>query len=579
MELLKNISVYLFICLSLPSSVLFAQSQPPKGYFRSPVGYPITLSGSFGEIRQNHFHSGIDIRTGGAIGKPIYAVADGYVSRINVSPYGFGKTIYIRHPNGYISVYAHLNSFSGSIAKWTKEKQYTMESFALDTEVPAGMLKVAKGDLIAYSGNSGSSGGPHLHFEIRDGDTQEPMDPFTFGIPIADKTRPKIYNIRIIPHGFNSMVNFADNAILLPVAAAGSGFSLKQTDTVRVSGNVVFGIEAFDYHDGSTMKNGVRRYELFVDDEKRFGMTIDRFRFADTRYVNSIIDYPLYVRTKHRVVRSYIAPNDKLEIFDELSSNGVVNFTDSRAHKVRYVVRDVHGNSSSVTFWVKSHPPANVRGRLDPALSAKGTWMLCSEANTYRADGVTLSLPDNALYEDLDFIGSVSGSLPDGFSNVYILHNKETPLHTYCDLSIRTDRLPAALKGKALVARIDAPGKYTSIGGTWEEGQMKCRIRDFGSYTVLVDTTAPVIRPVNIVPGKNISKQSTISMKISDNLSGIKTYRGTLNGQWILMDYDAKRDLLTYKYDDRIRPGKNTFRLVVTDNTGNSSEYSATLTR
>ena len=576
---MRRITVYLLICLSSLPLILSGQSPAAKGYFRSPVGYPITLSGSFGEIRQNHFHSGIDIRTGGETGKPVYAVADGYVSRINISPYGFGKTVYIHHSNGYTSVYAHLNGYSAAIAKWAKEQQYSQESFVLDKEVPAGLLKVAKGDVIAYSGNSGSSAGPHLHFEIRDASTQEPMDPLAFGIPISDKTRPKIYNIRIIPHGFNSMVNFSDRALLLPVTETGGAFALKQTDTVKVSGNIVFGIEASDFHDGSTMKNGIRTYELFVDDEKRFGMTVDRFAFADSRYVNSIIDYPLYIETRHRVVRSYIAPNDKLKIFDDPSANGVINFTDTRPHKVRYVVSDVHGNRSAITFWVRSHPPANVRGRFDPALSAKGTWMLCTEPNTYKADGVTLSIPGNALYEDLDFIAAVSDPLPQGYSQVYVLHDKYTPLHTWCDLSIRADRLPASLQEKALVARIDGPGDFTSAGGTWEDGYVKCRIRDFGSYTVLADTTAPVIRPVNISQGKNISKQGTISVKISDNLSGIKSYRGTLNGRWILMDYDAKRDLLTYKYDDRIKPGKNLFRLVVTDNTGNRSEYSASLTR
>jgi hypothetical protein len=574
---IRNLIFHL-VLLSVPA-VLSGQQTCPKNYFRSPVDYSITLSGSFGEIRQNHFHSGIDIRTGGAVGKPVYAAADGYVSRVNISPYGFGKTLYIHHPNGYTTVYAHLNGYAGPIAKWARDQQYKQESFALDIEVPAGLLKVSKGDVIAYSGNSGSSGGPHLHFEIRDASTQEPMDPLAFGIPISDKTRPRIYNIRIIPHGFNSMVNFSDRAVLLPVVETGGAFVLKQADTVKVSGNIIFGIETFDFHDGSTMKNGIRTLELFVDDEKRFGMTIDRFAFADTRYVNSILDYPLYVETKHRVVRSYIAPNDKLKIFDDPSNNGVINFTDSRPHKVRYVVSDVHGNTAGITFWVQSHPPANVRGRFDPAPTAKGTWMLCTEPNTFKADGVTLAMPDNALYEDLDFISSVSDPVPCGYSRVYVLHDKETPLHTWCDLSIRADGLPEKLRSKALVARIDGPGQYTSAGGTWEDGYMRCRIRDFGSYTVLADTAAPVIRPVNISPGKNISKQGTISMKISDDLSGIKSYRGTLNGKWILMDYDAKRDLLTYKYDDRIKPGKNVFLLVVTDNRGNSTDYTATLTR
>ena len=570
--------ILIYFALLVPVA-LCGQTAVQKNYFRSPVDFPISLSGSFGEIRMNHFHSGIDIRTGGAVGKPVYAAADGYVSRINISPYGFGKTIYLRHPNGYTTVYAHLNGYNAAIGRWAKEQQYRQESFALDTEVPAGLLKVSKGDIIAYSGNSGASGGPHLHFEIRDDATQEPMDPLAFGIPVADKTPPRIYNIRIMPHGFNSMVNFADRSLLLPVVQSGSSYSLKQTDTVKVSGNIVFGVEAFDFHDASTMKNGIRTFELYVDDEKRFGMTIDRFAFADTRYVNSILDYPLYVDTKHRVVRFYIAPNDRLKIFDDPGNNGVINFTDNRLHKIKYLLADVHGNKSQATFWVRSTPPANVRGRIDPSLSARGTWMRCNEENTYKGDGVTLSLPANALYEDLDFMASVSAAVPGGYSSVYTLQDKETPLHAWCDLSIRCDRLPEKLQGKALAARVEGPGRYVSAGGSYEGGQVKCRIRDFGSYVVLADTLPPAIKPVNIYPGKNISKQTSISVRISDDLSGIKSYRGTLNGQWILMDYDAKRDMLTYRYDDRIRPGKNAFRLVVTDNVGNKAEYSASVTR
>ncbi len=327
------------------------------------------------------------------------------------------------------------------------------------------------------------------------------------------------------------------------------------------------------------MKNGIRRFELYVDDEQRFGMTIDRFAFADTRYVNSILDYPLYIETKHRVVRFYIAPNDKLKIFDDPSSSGEISFTDNLPHKIRYVVSDVHGNKSSLVYWVRSHPPAPVRQPRDPSVLAKGTWMPCSGPNTFSADGITLSLPANALYEDLDFIYDRSDRLPGSYSAINVLHDKETPVHAFCDLAIQVTGLPVQLQSKALVVRIDGPGKYTSAGGAFENGWMKCRIRDFGSYTVLADTTAPVVRAVNIVPGKNISKQGTITMKISDDLSGIKSYRGTLNGRWILMDYDAKRDLLTYTFDDRLQPGKNAFRLVVTDNTGNRTEYNANLTR
>jgi hypothetical protein len=557
-----------------------AQNSPPKNYFRSPVDYAISLSGSFGEVRRNHFHSGLDIRTDGVTGKPVHAAADGYVSRINISPYGFGKTIYITHPNGYTTVYAHLSAYVGAIAKWARDQQYRQESFALDVEVPAGTLPVKKGDLIAYTGNSGASGGPHLHFEIRDAATQDPMDPLEFGIRISDRTDPRIRSVRIMPHGFNSMVNFSDKAVMLPVTESNGKCSIKQTDTVIVSGNILFGIEAFDLQDGNSMKKGVHSIALYIDGEKRFGYVMERFPFSDTRYVNSVLDYPFTVATDRRVIRAYVAPNNKLrEVYHDVVNNGVANFSSPGVHQVKFVVSDVYGNSSEVSFAMKSSPPANVRGRINPATTASGTWMLCTENNKFSNDDLTLEIPEGALYEDLDFLYSASDLVRGSFAPVHHLQNEYTPLQSFCDLYIRATGMPKALQLKALIVRVSDNGRWSTAGGTYENGFVKTRIREFGNYTITVDTIAPLIRPFNIYAGKNIARQGTVSLRISDALSGIKTYRGTLNGQWILMDYDAKRDMLTYKFDDRIKPGKNAFRLVVTDNCGNKSEYSTTLVR
>jgi hypothetical protein len=582
----KHSYIYAILKYIILAPALFAfmavsgQTQYPQTYFRSPVGYSFTLSGSYGEVRKNHFHSGIDIRTDGVIGKPVYAAADGYVSRINISPYGFGKALYIQHPNGYTTIYGHLNAYAGEIASWARNQQYKNESFPLDTEVPKDLLKVKKGDIIAWSGNSGASGGPHLHFEIRDGATQEPMDPLAFGIKLADRTDPRITWIRIIPWGFNSMVNFTEKPAMLSVSYVSGKAVVKQADTVMVSGNIIFGIEAFDFQDAASMKIAIKAVKLYVDDTKVFGQRIDRFPFAETRYVNAILDYPLYMATKQRVMRSYIAQNNILDIFDaDVSNRGIVNFTDNKVHKVKYVVSDVFGNETQATFYVKSTPPANVRGRTSPELNAKGKYMFCTEDNTWEADGAKFFIPKGALYDDLDFLSSVTGPVMGSFSGLYHLHNLTVPIQSNCDLTIKAQHLPEKLQSKALIVKVDGGSRFTSAGGTYADGYVTAKIREFGNYTIMADTAAPVIKPINIYHNKNISKQKIISLKISDNLAGIKAYRGTLNGQWILMDYDAKRDMLTYKYDDRIKPGKNQFRLVVTDNVGNRAEYNATLIR
>jgi len=559
-------------------SLLTAQSLP-KGYFRSPVDYPISLSGTFGEIRRNHFHSGIDIRTGGVEGKPVYAIADGYVSRVFVSPSGFGKALYIVHPNGYTSVYGHLKSFSGAIGKWVREQQYKKESFSLDTEVTAGLLRVKKGEVIAMSGNSGSSGGPHLHFEIRETKSQEVLDPLAFGIPHKDSKPPQITWIRIYPQPPGGMVNFSDQPVLLPVTGSDGRYSLKIPDTVKVTGNIVFGIEAYDYNESSNLKSGIRSVVLNVDGQTVYAHTINRFAFSETRYVNALLDYPAFIKNQRKIQRSYVAPNNHLNIYDEVIERGVVHFSSKGLHKISYQVSDLNGNRSTLTFFVESHPPAPVGGRPEQGSVATGTLMTWKEDNLFQQADFKLKVPGEALYEELYFNYKSDPPVNGYYARIHNVHNKYTPLHTWCDLWIKPVNLPEKLKEKAVIVYLDDNGKYSSRGGSWENGMLKIRIRELGNYSIRVDTLPPVIKPVNIFSGKNLSKQSTVQIRISEDLSGIRTYRGTLNGEWILMDFDEKKGLLVYSFDHRLKPGKNQFLLVVTDAVGNKSSYQAVLVK
>jgi hypothetical protein len=572
-----RIRLALFIgILVLPALLSMIPDQYPKNYFRSPVNFPVSLAGSFGEIRKNHFHSGIDIRTESVQGKPIYAIADGFVSRVNVSPGGFGKALYITHPNGYTSLYGHLRNYAGPIATWVKAQQVKRESFALDIDVTESTLKVKKGDLVAYSGNSGASGGPHLHFEIRDAKTQEIIDPLDFGFMKSDAVPPVISWVKIFPFGENAMVNFTNHPVLMPVTGSGGSFRLKVTDTVKVSGNIIFGIETSDNAEGG-LKTGVHGIELTVDAEKVFSQNIDRFAFAETRYVNSLIDYPAFVQSKRKIQRSYVAPNNKLSVFSDVRNRGVVNFTDSKAHKLRYIVKDAFGNTATLVFYVKSHPPANLGGKLKPVESSGDQLFTYKEDNHFTRTGIKFDVPAEAVYDDFPFVYAVTPPVNGSYAGVHHLQNEYMPLHTYCSLSIKTDNLPKALESKAVIVSVVSGNKFASRGGTWENGWITTKIRDFGNFTVATDTEPPVIRAINVSPNKNVKRQSSILIKISDNLAGIKSYRGTLNGKWILMDYDEKNRLLTYAFDEMMKPGRNLFVLTVTDGVGNSAKYEAVL--
>ncbi len=578
----SGLNILLLLLLVTVAGILPAQKPLIDTGFRSPVDFPVTLSGAFGEIRRNHFHSGIDIRTGGTEGKPVYAIADGYVSRVNISSVGFGKALYITHPNGYTSVYAHLKKFTGPIASWVEKTQYEKESFSMDTEVLPGILKVKKGEMIALSGNSGSSGGPHIHFEIRDTKTQEILDPLDFGFMKSDRLAPIIRFVKIYPHDDRSMVNFRNQPLLTQTVGSSGKYRLKGHDTVHVTGSIIFGIETNDAGEGS-LKTGVHKIRLFLDNKLVFSQDIDRFAFSETRYVNSILDYPAYVKDGRKIQRSYLAPNNKTGIVKLAENRGILSFSSAGFHAVRYEAEDAFGHQSVVSFTLKSHPPAPAGARPatsgSPAENPEGKLITWKNDNLYERKEMKLEIPKEAVYEDFYFSFNELAPPVEAKSPLFQIHDRNTPLHTYCQLSIRLSSVPDKLTGKAVIASVGANGKFSSVGGKFTGGWITARIREFGKFTVVLDTRPPIITPVNISQHKNVQKQRTIRMKISDDLSGIDTYRGTLNGKWILMDYDAKNRLLEYSFDHRLRPGRNEFRLVVTDAVGNSSVYSATLIR
>ena len=570
-----SLQIILILLVFLFHPDVDGQEKYPRGYFRSPIDFPIRLSGSFGELRKNHFHSGIDIRTMGSEGRPVYAVAEGYVSRIVISPGGYGKAIYINHPNGYTTVYCHLKEFNRSIGSWIRKRQYKEESFEQDVAIEPGVLEVGRGDIIAYSGNSGSSEGPHLHFEVRDSATQETVDPLLFGFPFSDQIAPKIKRIRIFPATPESQVNMNSKPVTLTVNGNDGRYTVSGKDQVTVSGDIIFAIESNDYSNDNEIRHGISTVELTVDDVLCFRQTIDRFSFAETRYINAILDYPTLVNAKEKFMRSYVAPNNKLKVFHNVKNRGIVRFDDSKVHQVRYTVKDVSGNRSDLKFSVVSQPAKKSK----TSSPVTGKLLKCQVSNQFSAEGVKLDLPADALYEDLDFIYSSSPALENSFSPVHHLHNDETPVHTWCDLWIKPEGIPSDLLSKALIVKVSGDIRPLSVGGKWEDNFLKTRIRDFGDFTVMLDTIPPVITPVNITNQKQIAGQRSVEVKIHDELSGIKTYRGTLNGAWILMDFDAKSEVLEYKVDDDLKTGNNDFQLVVSDKSGNETTYKAVLIR
>lgn len=566
-------------------SVLIAQSingqeNFPADYFRSPVDIPIYLSGTFGELRSDHFHTGVDIKTQGVQGKKVFAVADAYVSRIKVSPFGYGKAVYITHPNSYVSVYGHLRNFNDEIEAYVRKLQYERESYSFDVSLKPGQIKVQKGEVIGFSGNTGSSGGPHLHFEIREENTQYPVNPVKCGYDITDNIPPLILLLKLYVMDDLSSINHENKDCTYNIKKSTSTYNLSDDDTITVTGSISFGIRTFDRLNGANNKNGVFSIELFVDSLCIWSYKMTKLSFSQGRYINTMIDYPALMRSKKRIQRSWISPNNHLMIYDQASKNGTFEFKTDKICNIKYVVTDHFGNASELKFVVKSEKSTANNNNGLHKINEKGYVFLCENDNSFIRDDVVLKVPTNALYEDIIFEYNSKKRCKSCLSKIYHIHNIYTPLHKYVEISIKADTLvPKELHDKVVLVQIKEKNKKNSIGGKWENGFVKSKTRYFGDYTIMLDTIPPKIKAINIYPGKKITGQWTIKIRINDELSGIKSFRGTLNDKWILMEYNGNNNLLVYHFDDRILKGENIFKLLVSDNKNNKAEYTAKLFR
>ncbi len=556
--------------------VLSAASQPlvpiDPHYYEVPVKIPVFLAGNFGELRPNHFHAGIDIKTQGKTGLPVFAAADGFISRIAISPVGYGNALYIDHPNGTTTVYGHLEKFFPPVAEYIRRIQYEKEQFAIDQIVPTGTFQVRKGEQIAWSGNAGSSGGPHLHFEIRRTKEEIILNPLLFNMPVKDKLRPLIQCIMVYPVSEDASVNGKQTPQRFDVMKikTGNGYQLKINQAIPVYGKVGFGIQSVDLLDGNPNKCGIYSIKLSVDNQLIYSFKMDHFAIDESKYVNSHMDYALAINSGRRLYRTWLEPGNKLDIYDKVEKRGIFNATDGKIHQVSYEVSDVYGNTSVLSFKIQS------REIKLPALKRKGEFFKYNRKNKIDNEDLEFTIPEGALYDDVNFQYIKKPALPKFYSPVYQLHNSTVPLHFACPLRIKAENLPAKLRDKVMLAQVDPVSeKIYSATGKYVDGWVEGNIRVLGNYALAVDTVAPKIVSLNVVNKKTTKENNALKYKITDNLSGIESYRGTIDGKWVLFEYDLKNNLISYTYDKaRFQFGKNhVLNLQVTDYKGNTSTY------
>lgn len=557
---------YFLFLLILCGGLLNAQ----QTNFLPPLDIPMVLNGNFGELRANHFHTGIDIKTEGKTGLPVYSAEDGYISRIAVSPVGYGNALYINHPNGYTTVYGHLKSFTPEVAKWVKTQQYKQKSFSVNLFPTSGQFKVKKGEEIAKSGNSGSSAGPHLHFEIRETKSEHPLNPLLFGFDIKDTRKPVVEHLYVYPLGDKSQVENKTTEQVFKLVYYGVGYHLKGMQSINVYGPIGMGIDGIDYLDDNWSKCGIYQMEYWVDNQLLNTFELNELDFSKNRYINSHIDYKALIKDGRKVQKTFIDPGNHLNIYHQTTNNGIFNFNDGKRHKIKIILYDAKMNASEIVFYAVSTKPIK-----HPKIEASAHFKYDKE-NHFESPNVQIDLPEGALYTDINFEFKEGKTPPESYSPLYKIHSEYTPLQKPIVLKIKPNNLPKALESKALLADFNTRnGKIYSLGGEYENGWIVASPRVFGNMCVVVDTLAPTIYSLSI---KNniLSEATKIRFKINDDLSGIKSYRGTIDGKWSLFEYDAKRDLLEYNIDEHLKKGKKHFlELTVEDGKENVNTYKA----
>ncbi len=565
--------VLFFLSFFAASASIHAQHASRSG-FRSPLNIPLNLSGNFGEFRNNHFHTGLDIKTQGREGLDVFAVTGGCVSRIRVGPYGYGNALYIDHPNGYTSVYAHLSEFNHEIEAYLRKAQYDLESWEVDLYPAPGTLCVDSSAVIAKSGNSGSSGGPHLHFEIRETATEWPVNPLLWDFPVADQRAPLVKGVVIKPIGKKAFVEGSQRDQLFPTRASTGEVSLLQGRPIEVHGSIGVGIHTLDLLDGNANVCGVYRIDVYLNDTLVYAQQIDQLDFSTNRHLNAHADYQRFKRDKISVHRTFRLPANRLPIYKTIRNNGVIELERGQTAAIRAEVSDVHGNTTTLRFQLKGGPP----GRSEETVWPEGTTLFrYDRRNFMQTDSCSVYVPEGVLYDDTPvWIARASGRLGrtnQHYADHFEIGNRFEPVNDTFLVRLTPRAMSDEFHEKLVLLHYDPDKKrYSARGGRFINGAVTAQVKEFGTYTLGIDTTPPVIRVIRI-------DRNRLEYKVTDDLSGVAEIRAEVDGRWIRMHYDPKRNLIWHdgKQDGVLQKDSREVVLVVGDERGNANEVRSKL--
>ena len=563
---MKLFSLYIILISLFFNVSFFGQVDYKMVDFRSPLGIPLILSGNFAELRFNHFHTGLDIKTNGSENYRIYSVDTGFVSRINISHWGYGKAIYVDHPSGYTSVYAHLSRFPSKIESYLRKKQFELEKETVTLYPNSDDLKVSRGEVIAYSGNTGGSSGPHLHFEIRETESEKPVNPMLFNFDIEDNLSPTIYHVKFYPIK-NALINGSANEKLIKVVGDNNNYTIQ--NSVSASGLIGLGIHAIDKLNGASNKCGVYRISLFLDDELIFEQVMNKLDFNTNRYINAHKDYNEYKQHRRSIHKSYISENNELDIYKNIKNDGLVMINEDRKYHFKYVLEDVSGNVSELTFSLQGNKQQYIAEN-----SNKEQLNAVLNKDSIIENDFEAKFPAKSMYASTDLLYTQK-EYAGGLTDLHMLGKMKVPIHKYFVLRLKLGDIADKYIDKALIVELSNDLKKSSaVGGKYNDGWMQAEVRSFGNYTVKIDTVCPKISPINFYEGKNMQGINKLEFKISDNLSGIQDYDVWIDDQWVLSNYLPKKAKLIVVFNkyNKIEKGEHLVKISVIDERGNKAE-------
>ena len=553
----KKISlIFLLFSISLLSS------QKDQSKLISPLDIPLAISGTFGEIRSSHFHAGLDIKTGGKEGLKVRTVLDGSVSRIRVSTTGYGKAVYIDHPNGTTSVYAHLKNFSPKIESYIKEAQYEKESYIIE-KFPKNELAVLKGEVIGFSGNTGGSSGPHLHFEIRDTKNQMPFNPMIFNIDVVDTKKPVIQKLFLFHEN-----NFGEDIITQKIELKKISDGLYKTPKIYTSGKIGIGLQMYDNQDLSLFnKNGIHSIKIFMDDKIISDYNYNNIKFDDSQYLNLLIDYKEFKSKKIRVQKLFNPNNSNISFIDKDEKNGKFSIEENKSYDLLIEISDFKKNTSRIEMEITGRETTFIHPTIE------GELILPENEYLFKFKDQTVHLKKNTFYYPTRL-------------DVYKDHDsiKINPDISLFKKSFRIEffanKYDSISKRQSFIARLNKKKKIAYSPTIIKDSIFISKSVQAGTYFLAKDSIPPKIKPINFKKNQWLSKSNFLKVKIEDDLSGIKSYEGKINGKWVLFEYEPKNKNLTYNFNDlKFKSGKQNLKLKVTDNVGNQSIFQTTFYR